>query len=152
MPDPSGHTKPLFERDQARTFWLPEVGYLAQSVAPDTPPTVAWTFNDDLPRLDLATGLGRKTMTVVVDAENAVGEADEQNNQATVEYIVGDGRTASDRERLAANDVVRGLNDLAVGSLRLRSNTQLIRAGYVQRPTQLDALISNPRLAGCCAG
>jgi len=149
-PDKSGHMKPLLARDQKHTFYLPPIQYIADDASGTAPPPVTY---DEGSRPDktirLATGLGRKTITATVDPDGAIEEETEDNNTAEVEYIVSDGRNTGDRERLAANDNVLGLNDLSVlGPPRLRSNTQLIRAGYVQRPTQLDVLVGNPRLAG----
>lgn len=148
--DETGHMKPLMERGQKHDFYLPSVVYEPDEASGVTPEAITYDEGHRPNRtLRLSTGLGRKTLAVIVDPDDAIKEEDEGNNTAEVDYIVSDGRNPADRERVTSNDQVMGLNDLCIMQTpRLRSNTQLIRAGYVQRPTQLDVLVGNPRLAG----
>lgn len=148
--DESGHTRPLLTRDGTKTFYLPEVRYFTSPQPGFEPPlrTLDYGTSAMRERTVIATGLGRKLMTVTVDPDNLIEEADEDNNVAQAEYVVGDGRRTEDRERISSAYILRGLNDLAVGAPVLLSNTPLLRAGYIQAPTRLDVLVSNPLLAG----
>jgi len=149
VPDESNHRLPLYKRGEKRKYYLPEVDYLPTYQADAVPPAVTYDHGQKRARVNLNTGLGRKLMAVRVDPDEAIPEADEDNNRVEVEYVVSDGRAVVDRERLAANRLVLGLNDAGVLlPPRLLGNTQLLRAGYVQRPTRLDVVIGNPRLAG----
>lgn len=149
-PDESNHTRPLLTRDGTKTFYLPDVRYFTASQPGFEPPlrTLDYGTSAMRERITIATGLGRKLMSVTVDPDNAIEEADEDNNVTQVEYVVGDGRRQDDRERISSAYILHGLNDLAVGTPVLLSNTPLLRAGYLQAPTRLDVLVYNPLLAG----
>ena len=149
LPDESNHRLPLFKRGDTRKLYLPDVDYPPTYQPDATPPSLTYDYGQKQARVNLSTGLGRKTMTVRADPDEVIPEADDANNQAEVEYVVTDGRNQADRERVAGNRLLLGLNDLSIAlPPRLLSNTQLLRAGYVQRPTQLDVAVGNPRLAG----
>ncbi len=146
--DESNHTRPLLERDQSKKLYLPALVY-PSGPREDAPATLTGDYPLKPDRLEVGTGLGRKRLAVEVDPDNEIEEADEDNNTASVEFVVSDGRNEADRERPAGGQLIRGFNDLSIAMApRLRSNTRLIRAGYLQRPTQLDVVVGNPRGAG----
>ena len=147
--DESGHRTALFTRGQKRVFYLPRFVY-SYRYEPTAQPPAPLTY-DYAPRdtkIMLRTGLGRKRLTVQVDPDNAIREANEDNNATEVGYVVADGHDVKDRQKVGAKTVY-GLNDVGLLTTPiLRSNTRLLHTGYVQRPTQLDLLVGNPRLAG----
>ncbi len=148
LPDSSGHRLPLFERGQKRAFYLP---YLLFKRTPDPnypPAPVSYQYPVTTKRVESASGLGRKLLSLTVDPDNQIDEADETNNGAQVDYIVYDGSNTADREKGPDGKTINGLNDLALACTpELKSNTPLWRAGYMQRPTSLPVVLSNPRRA-----
>ncbi|HEY3397300.1 MAG TPA: hypothetical protein VGM19_06510 [Armatimonadota bacterium] len=153
LPDESGHQLPLFTRGQTKSVYLPRILYeTAYQATP--PPTTTYTIGvPGKPQtVRLYSGLGRKRLSVTVDPDNAITEADETNNAAQLDYTLYDGRNVNDRRKPAAGATVYGLNDLAVTLPRLLGNTQLLTAGYVQRPTRFDVLVVNPLRAGVFPG
>lgn len=152
IPDESNHREALFLRGQKRTYFLPQFVYHYKYEADKPAPSATLDYSSRLPRLALYTGLGRKNLTITVDPDNAIPEVDEQNNVVRSDYLVRDGYPQSDRERDANSRYVYGLNDLSIMPPRLRSKTRLLKAGYVQRPTQLDVVVCNARLAGFFLG
>jgi hypothetical protein len=149
IPDPSGHRLPLFTRGQKKTVYLPAMSF-SRTPDPQYPPSaVSYEQSAAIYKhVTTATGLGRKLISVTVDPDNQVDEADEDNNSAQAEYRVYDGRNTADREKGPDGKYIYGLNDLALVQAQLKSNTPLWRAGYLQRPTQLQTVVTNPRLAG----
>ncbi len=145
IPDTSEHRKPLFDRGKKRTLYLPRIR-LDRDPGP-APAALTYDYPRTNQSVHLATGLGRKLITVAVDPDNQVDEANEDNNGAQVEYIVYDGSNKADREKVGGKTIY-GLNDLALAQPpQLKSNTLLWRAGYMQRPTHVQLVVSNPGLA-----
>lgn len=143
VPDESGHRTPLFSRGQKRQYYLPAFSYSYRPQTGAAPPSLSINYSDRAQRVELCTGLGRKTITVTVNPDGAIPEADTRNNTAQASYVVADGHAAADKGRIGGQ-YVYGLNDVGLYQPpALRSNTRLLKAGYVQRPTQLDIVVGN---------
>lgn len=146
--DTSNHRAPLFKRGETRNIYPLRMIFNDDYDPGYTVPDGLYESPSVPQLLRFGTGLGRKLMTVRLDPQNSIAEADEQNNTAAAEFIVRDGRDQTDRERVD-NRVTRfGLNDLRAVLAPPRSNTELWLDGYAQRPTEVEAMILNPRLAG----
>ncbi len=151
IPDATGHRYPLLPRGATKHIYLPPIRW-------ETTPGTGWPpapLTADYPSpaaqrlLHSTTGLGRKLVRVTVDPDNAIAEADENNNAAERRLVIYDGRNTLDRLREGNRVIAYGVNDLAlVQTPVLRSNTPLWRAGYLQRPTTLQVVVGNPRFAG----
>ena len=148
--DDSNHMKPLIERDDTLTLYgIP--GFRFESSPEDgwAPPEMT-NADAKLPSVvSMRTGLGRKTVTVVVDPEGKIDEVDETNNTVELEWELSDGREGSDRLDLTDTDgnrVRAGHNDLAIlGTPNVQANTPIAGPGLVQRPTEATILVANPR-------
>jgi len=162
--DTSGHQRPLFATDQHRTYYLPRLDlllnpdpdnpwYNGQQVMPNTEYAEYQPHGSDFSgpgnqRFDVITGLGRKTIQISIHTGGICDDANTDNNGAKLRFVVVDGRRSADRLRIDGQ-YFRGLNDVSVmGKPFLEPNTPVLRPGYVQRPTTLQVLVGNPRLAG----
>ena len=148
-PDPSDHKLPMLERGQSKTLYdVCAFRYeLSQPQPGWQPPELSVVHPQKPGTMQVYTGLGRKRMTVTVDPGNEVVEADESNNQATVEFSVSDGRQVDDQIRLqnANGSQSCGRNDLAIlGQPQLIPNTPIAGPGLVQRPVTVRFIVGNP--------
>ena len=161
--DTSGHQTALFSTDQTRSYYLPRLDFLLNpdpenpwwngQMVPNTEyshyhPQASQPSGPGNQKFDVITGLGRKRILISIHNAGICDDANTDNNGAVVDFVVVDGRRSQDRMAIDGT-TVRGLNDVSVmGRPLLQPNTPLLRPGYVQRPTTLQVLVGNPRLAG----
>ncbi|MEN6404796.1 MAG: hypothetical protein ABFD94_22820, partial [Armatimonadia bacterium] len=143
VPDETNHRQPLFLRGQKRLYYLPQFTWEYKYQAHMPAHSLSYDYKPEDRSFPMYTGLGRKLITVTVDPDANIPEADEKNNVGKAEFVVADGYPVTDRGRIN-NQFVYGLNDVGLAQPPvLRSNTRILKSGYVQRPTQLDVVVGN---------
>ncbi|MGI5818602.1 MAG: hypothetical protein ACOX9R_10960 [Armatimonadota bacterium] len=146
--DESGHMRPMIERDGTLNVYnLPSFRYEYSR------PEQAWSapelhLADNLRSqvVEMRSGLGRKTATLVIDPRNLIDEENEDNNTVEITFEVTDGRETADRLDLRdtrGDLLITGLNDLSIRNWTLHPNTRIAAPGLVQAPTTAQVLIAN---------
>lgn len=149
--DDSGHMRPLIERDGTlHVRNMPSFRYeYTNPDQPWSPPSLEFADNQRPSTIEMRSGLGRKTMTLIVDPRNLIEEETKENNTIEVAFEICDGREAEDRLALRdirGNRLNSGHNDLAIlGNPRLHANTLISAPGLIQAPTELRMIVGNPR-------
>jgi len=148
--DESGHMRPLIERNGTITeYSLPILRYEFRPTQPWQPPQIEMTHKMAQRTISVWSGLGRKRATVIVDPDNEIAEANEDNNVCELQYEISDGSDMGDRTTVTDIRGQRqtvGLNDLAIlGAPKLFANTHIARPGLLQRPTSARLIVGNPR-------
>jgi len=147
--DDSDHMRPLIERDGAlKILTMPRFRYEYRPQDGWEPPEVQLADRRAGPVIPMYSGLGRKTVTVIVDPQNKIDEANEDNNVVELEFELTDGREEGDRIRITDTRNHRGIvgaNDLAIlGTPQLHANTLIAAPGLIQAPTDLRMIVGNP--------
>ena len=148
--DDTDHMRPLIERDATLDVYnLPAFRYeLSHPEQPWSPPELQVEDRDRSQTIEMRSGLGRKSVMLVIDPLNKIDEVNEDNNTAELTFEVSDGREEADR--LSVTDIrddrlVIGQNDLAIRNYTLDANTRIVAPGLIQAPTTARVLVGNPR-------
>ncbi len=148
--DDSGHMRAMIERDG--TLMIRDLPSFRYEISPED----GWaapeldTGDGRLPNMvEMRTGLGRKTLRIVVDPENKIEEENEDNNVLEMSFEVSDGREDADKltvRQEGGRSARFGHNDLGIlGSPKLYANTAIAASGLMQRPTTARMIVGNPR-------
>lgn len=148
--DDTGHMRPLIERDGTLTVYnLPRFRYEYRPQEGWTPPEVQLADSARSGTMSMYSGLGRKTVTLIVDPQDRIDEENEDNNTVELQFEISDGREDDDRLALTDTHDDRlnvGRNDLAIlGTPQLHANTRIAAPGLLQAPTDLRMIVGNPR-------
>lgn len=146
--DDSGHMRPMIERDGTLTVYnMPRFRY--EYFRPEqawSPPELNLADTLRSQTIEMRSGLGRKTATLVIDPLNKIDEENEDNNTIEITFEISDGREDTDRVNLrdTRDDLlIVGRNDLSVRNWRLHPNTRIAAPGLIQAPTTAEVLIAN---------
>jgi len=148
--DDTDHMRPMIERDATlKVLNLPGFRYeLSHPEQPWSAPELQVEDRDGRQTVEMRSGLGRKTVTLIIDPLNKIDEVNEDNNTAELTFEVSDGREQEDRISVTDTNgdrLVIGQNDLQIRNWTLDANTRIAAPGLIQAPTTVQVLIANPR-------